>query len=265
MTRALRKHLAARGVGDRGKFRWRGGTEISRLEGFADAVFAFAVTLLVVSLEVPRTYSELIHVLQGFLAFAICFVLLFAIWYQHYVFFRRYGLEDLTVIILNGALIFVVLFYVYPLKFLFSVLVDQLLGRPNSAVATFEELAHLFLLFYAGYVAVFTIFALLFGHAYRKRRELELNEIEILDTRESIWSAVLQIIIGLVSLSIAGLADPRLSPWAGFIYMANAPTQAALGTIFGRRRRKLAAFDHCALKPQLGEARGPGVEAPGAG
>jgi len=38
-------------------FRWRGG-EITRLEGFTDAVFAFAVTLLVVSLEVPHTFEN---------------------------------------------------------------------------------------------------------------------------------------------------------------------------------------------------------------
>src|ERR1700737_2361186 len=92
-------------------FRWRGG-EITRLEGFTDAVFAFAVTLLVVSLEVPRTFAELVIAMRGFLAFAICFVLLFLIWYEHYVYSRRYGLDDTTVVWLNGALIFVVLFYV---------------------------------------------------------------------------------------------------------------------------------------------------------
>jgi hypothetical protein len=72
----MRRHLAQQGFGaDRG-FRWRGG-EISRLEGLSDAVFAFAVTLLVVSLEVPETFNELLRVLRGFFAFAVCFSILF--------------------------------------------------------------------------------------------------------------------------------------------------------------------------------------------
>ena len=37
MTRAVREHLAAKGVGGRDGFRWRGG-EITRLEGFTDAL-----------------------------------------------------------------------------------------------------------------------------------------------------------------------------------------------------------------------------------
>ena len=51
----LRDRLPPR-RGARQHFRWRG-NEVSRVEGFTDAVFAFAVTLLVVALEVPQTFE----------------------------------------------------------------------------------------------------------------------------------------------------------------------------------------------------------------
>lgn len=248
MTGGIRGHLATRGVGQTAGFRWRGG-EISRLEGFMDAVFAFAVTLLVVSLEVPKTFDELALAMRGFVAFAICFTLLFTIWYEQYVFFRRYGLQNDLIIVLNGTLIFVVLFYVYPLKFLFTYLTSQLLGFPTQVRAPNghlepmlreDQLAPLMQIFSAGYVAVFAIFTLLYVYAYRHRDELDLNEIERFDTRQSILAAVLNGGIGLVSLLIATISGPDNAKWAGIIYLVNAPVHTIRGMVGGRRRRHLA-------------------------
>ena len=73
----LHEQLSKKGRGSETSFRWRGG-EITRIEGFSDAVFAFAVTLLVVSLEVPETFNELWEKMHGFVAFTICFVMLFS-------------------------------------------------------------------------------------------------------------------------------------------------------------------------------------------
>src|SRR5215470_15827735 len=81
------------------------GHEVKRIEAFSDAVFAFAVTLLIVSLEVPKNFEELMVNLRGFFAFAICFLLLMLIWHEQNIFFRRYGLEDVTTITLNSILI----------------------------------------------------------------------------------------------------------------------------------------------------------------
>ena len=134
-------------------FRWRGG-EITRLEAFCDVVFGFAITLLVVSLEVPRTYAQLIHDLRGFLPFAVCFAQLVMIWRAHYRFSRRFGLEDPYTVFLNIVLLFLVLFYVYPLKFVFTQLFSQLLSPAEATGFTFHEASVVMRIYAAGFAAV---------------------------------------------------------------------------------------------------------------
>ncbi len=128
----VREELARRRVGGE-SFRWRG-EDVWRVESFSDAVFAFAITFLVVSLEVPSSFDELLETMRGFFAFAICFALLLLVWYEHYKFSRRYGLRDNLTVHLTAALLFLVLFYVYPLKFLFTLLADQLLGFGEEVI-----------------------------------------------------------------------------------------------------------------------------------
>src|SRR5215510_11688156 len=111
----FRRKLIDRKIGKPTAFRWRS-QEISRIEGLSDAVFGFAITLLVVSLEVPKTFNELAATMRGFGAFAISFALLFLVWFNQYKFFRRYGLQDNVTMLLNAVLLFVVIFYIYPLK-----------------------------------------------------------------------------------------------------------------------------------------------------
>src|ERR1700741_948588 len=195
----LRTKLVEKGIGSEPGFNWRG-QESTRFEGLRDAGFGFAGTLLIVSLEVPRTFSELLETMRGFFAFAICFVLLMLIWYQQYIYFRRYGLQDTFTIVLNSALLFVVLFYIYPLKFLFSLLVDAWAGAslevhlPDGTVrAVIEQfqLPSLMIIYSAGYLAISLVFILLFLHAYRKRGQLQLTALELFDTRWSIYNSVI--------------------------------------------------------------------------
>src|ERR687886_1548017 len=124
----IREALVKREPAARDGFRLRGLVEVSRIEALSDGVIAFAITLLVVSLEVPKTFDELLVTMRGFLAFAITFAMLFHVWFIQYKFFRRYGLNDNFTIWMTACLLFVVLFYVYPLKFVWTLIVNALLG-----------------------------------------------------------------------------------------------------------------------------------------
>ena len=216
-------------------FRWRAG-EITRLEAFCDVVFGFALTLLVVSLEVPRNYAELMAALRGFLPFAVCFAQLVMIWRAHYRFSRRYGLEDPYTVFLNLVLLFLVLFFVYPLKFVFTMLFDQLTGGAADVGIGFHEASLLMRLYAAGFTAVFVLFALMYARAYGLRNELQLNPVETLETRFAITENAVTAGIGAVSFALAF----RYPGWAGWWFFVLGPVLAIHGTIYGKRVRLLA-------------------------
>ena len=213
--------------------------EITRLEAFSDAVFAFALTLLVVSLEAPHSYAELMHLVRGFLPFAACFALLIYIWYEHSAFFTRYGLTDRTTVVLNAMLLFVVLFYVYPLKYLFTLMfaiaVPEL--RQEGAPQSVSEISKLFVVYGAGFVAVFGVFALLYYWAWRRRDDLALSAIEARDTRAEIGTHLVSVGIGVASIVWALFAPGQIRALAGFLYFAMGPAHWAYGEFNGRRRR----------------------------
>jgi uncharacterized membrane protein len=214
---------------ERTKFRRRG-LAVSRLEGFSDAVFAFALTLLVVSLQVPNTVDELLATLSGFLPFAFSFALFIFIWYQHHTFFRRYGLEDPLTVMLNSALLLVVLFFVYPLKFLFSRII-------TTGSLSFDQLRTVFTIYGLGFTAVFVIFALLYANAYRLRGSLELNTLETFDTVSDIWGNLSIAAVGLGSVALAQF--PATINLAGFFYFGIAIVRTVYETLSARRRRRL--------------------------
>ncbi len=246
----IREQLINRATGQRTGFRWRG-HEVSRLEGLSDAVFGFAITLLVVSLEVPRTFGELLQAMNGFVAFAVSFGMLLLVWYQHYSFFRRYGLQDTTTMLLNSVLLFVVLFYVYPLKFLSTVLINIFFhgGRGLTVtradgtlepVITGAQMAPMLVIFGLGYVAIFFVFGLLYLHAYRQRAALELNELELFDTRTELQANLLNVGVGLISIILATWGGRGAGGLAGMCYpLLLAPALTLHGIYSGRRRRPL--------------------------
>ncbi len=228
-------------------FRNRAG-EITRLEALSDGTFAFAITLLVVSLEVPNSFEELLAVLRGFPSFAVCFALLIWIWFQHWRFFRRYGLEDAGTVALNAALLFVVLFYVYPLKFLWSLLF-RAAERGAMAIPVGEAAAtapqfhtgQLMQVYGLGFAAIFFLLAALYWRAYGKRGQLQLNELEIFDTRSGIVENLAVGSIGIVSILIVTFGGLRAGFFSGISYGLIGVVKAVHGSWNNKARKRLAA------------------------
>lgn len=232
-------------------FRHRGETP-SRLEGLSDAVFGFSLTLLVVSLEVPQTFTELRSLAIGFVPFALCFMLFIHTWYLHHRFFRRYGLRDVPMIWLNSTLLFLVMFFVYPLKFLASFLVRIFTGGPMSVpgpdgvavpILSWQDAVESHLLFSLGFVAVHAVFLLMHLRAWQARQTLELNDVELFDTRSAMREHGIFIFIGTLSSFVAIVGGAPWIPLAGWIYAALGPVMGLNGYLRGKRRMALAAAD----------------------
>jgi len=234
----IREHLFHKRAPADPMFRWRGG-EVSRVEALSDGVFAVTLTLLVVSLDVPDNFYGLWLTVKNLPVFLVCFVMLMMAWRYHFIFFRRYGLEDFATSVLNGAFLFLIVFYAYPLKFLATFLWRLVLGEsagpmfslPPGVVWDQDPMAQRagMMYFYAlGVVGVFGLLALMVWRAYRLRDELELDELERFLTRASIRSHLITVGIALLSILILVLGgQPGI---AGIIYFLMGPLHAIAGT-----------------------------------
>ena len=143
------------------------------------------------------------------------------------------------------------LFYVYPLKFLFTALMDQLLGFSTQVGSSTRDVVEtiragqwplLLMLFGVGFVVVQLVFFLLYWRAYSLREMLKLDPYEASITRQEIQGHLLLAGVGLSSIAIALLGGEATISWAGWVYLLSWPLMRIHGTIMARRRRQGASL-----------------------
>lgn len=236
--------------------------EPTRLEGFSDAVFGFSLTLLAFSLEVPSNVEELRLLAVAQLVPTIgAFALMCWIWAEHNSFFRQFGLQDGTTVVLNCALLFLVVFYTYPLKFMavflwaliadragWNGIVDGIAASGSLQLGTTggaEDFAPLMLIYNLGFLALFGVFALLYRHALNQRDVLALDEIETFDAHAGRRVHLTSLTVGLVAMATFVLFwavdQKRLIGLSGMVYMFMGPAHGILGARNARARARLLA------------------------
>ncbi len=222
-------------------FRLRG-MEMTRLETFTDAAFAFAVTLLVISVDdIPGSYEEFIAALTQIPAFIACFMQLILFWWGHHNWSRRYGLEDGASMLCSLALVATVLIYIYPLRVIIGAFFANATGDflPSPFALNMDQIGNLFVVFGAGFTALCGMLMGLYLIALNRRKQLAMNPLEEFLTKGDASAWGLAAITGLISMLLAILLPDEVSPAAGYVYWSLAITMPLLSYWIEKRTEQL--------------------------
>lgn len=227
---------------DRDGFRLRG-ENMTRMEVFSDAAFAFGVTMLVVSVgSVPGNYDELILALKKVPSFALSFAQIMAFWVGHRMWSQRFGLEDRVTMFLTLLMIFFVLVYVYPLRLIFSTMLGWMTGGwlpmeylPDTA----WEIQGLFGIYGIGFSLLSATLGSLYFRCLRCGDQLGLSAYERVRTQEgvAIWS--IQSCVGLFSALWALTLPTAWGVNAGFMYFI-LPIAMPVCAVYFHRKAQIA-------------------------
>ncbi len=241
---SIKKHY----LGLNKEFRFRG-EEPGRLENFSDAVFALAITLLLISTTPPTNFEEIKRFLWDLIPFCICIALILLIWFEHFIFFFRYGMRNGKIVALNTLFLVIVLFYVYPLKFLtklFLFVPGYLFNQKNlltelKGMISARDVGDLMIIYGLGATGVFFVLVFMYRNALHNSAELELNEIEKFDTRMSIRTNALMGSVPLASVAMAIIfrGSAYSGMIAGFTYFVYTPLMMLHGRNVDKERKKI--------------------------
>lgn len=241
----LKKHY----IGMNKEFRYRG-EEAGRLETISDSVFALAIALLLISTSAPKKFEDIIQFTYELLPFAFCITLIILIWHEHVIYFLRYGLRNPKIIFLNTVFLFIVLYYVYPLKFLTKMLSlpimyffsgNEMFIHELTTMINGDQVNDLMIIYGVGAASVFLTLAWMYQYARKKSGELELNEIEMFDTQASMVGNLLMAIIPVLSVLIVLLFKSSMyaSAYGGFTYFLYTPIMFWYFNRSAKKRKKL--------------------------
>lgn len=204
------------------------GEAMTRVETFVDAAFAFAITMLIISVdEIPKSVADLFRVARDIPAFITSGMQIGLIWYNYSLWSRRFGLQDGTTVALSLALVMLVLIFIYPLKLVFMGMFNWLSDgylSPNLGGMTLNDLSNLFVFFAAGFIALSSIDYYLYHHTLKKAEYLCLTDYEKYYCESEKTAYIILAVTALISAVMAKTLPGLWIISAGFIYTSLAIT-----------------------------------------
>jgi uncharacterized membrane protein len=205
-------------------FRLRG-MEMTRLETFIDAAFAFAISMLVIAAQqIPDNIQTLLAAFRNVPTFVCSIAVLGIFWRGHWLWSRRYGLEDGVSILISWTMIVTTLIFIYPLKAIFGsmwyLLSSGQVGQRLSLHTTESQARAIFAIYALGLIAISAEILLLNFRAWQLREPLRLNERETLVTRGELSGWSIPVSVGIVSLIFALTLPAEQIQWSGWVYFS---------------------------------------------
>jgi len=184
--------------------------------------------LVIATQQIPDDIETLLAAFRNVPAFVASIIVLGIFWRDHWLWSRRYGLEDGASIFISWVMIVTILIYIYPLKAIFSSMwflisggrVGHMLG-PHSE----SQVRALFAVFALGFAAIALEMVLLNLRAWRLREPLRLNARERVMTFHEVtgWSVPsVPVGVGIISLVLALFLPRQHIEWSGWIYFSMA-------------------------------------------
>ena len=224
------------------------GENMTRIETFVDAAFAFAVTMLVISIDqMPRSPEELIELAKDIPSFVFSALVIGAVWVSHSNWSKIFGLQDGVTVLLSLLLVILVLIFVYPIKLIMQTAVESVATTRFDldflVTGLFEvpgwgngEASVIFKFFSVGLIALSLIYIGFYQNTLRFREELSLTEkeYEYCIIANLVWCMVAA--TALLSFIIASLISPDDLRFGVYVYFLLLIPNSLLRKLYSRFR-----------------------------
>lgn len=221
------------------------GENASRLDNLTDAVFGIAITLLIFNLSNPNSFQDLLTFTKTLPAFLISISFVILVWNEHLEFSEIYTLNDTRLTILNTIFIALVIFYVYPLRFLTLFLTNQFFQTDIIVNIKGDQVPYLMI--YYGFVAfaLYFVVFLFYRRAIQLKNELQLNAYEEFYTKYQKKRLFIMFGVPLVSIFSTIIINEFSFIWASFVggmtYLLYTPL---IIWWYSQFKKKSTSFDH---------------------
>jgi uncharacterized membrane protein len=193
------------------------GKSASRTDNLTDAVFGIAITLLIFNLVNPNSFDDLLTFTLTLPAFLISIAFLVLFWSEHLRFSQIYTLNSTSLIVLNTLFIALIIFYVYPLRFLTLLLTGVLFNTDIGLSIQNHQIPQLMI--YYGFVAfaLYFVLFLFYFMAYKMKEDLELNKFEVFFTASQKSKLTIMFAVPFLSILVTYIISRFSINWASIL------------------------------------------------